>query len=71
MYGQHHPIGDVMVSVLASSAEYRGFEHRSGHTETLWRKRKDWSARNHNNVSKWNDTCLSKTNGHHHHITEN
>jgi hypothetical protein len=58
-----------MVSVLSFSAVDRGFESRSGKTKdykigiccfsakhaTLRRKSKDWLARNHNNVSKWND----------------
>jgi len=59
----------IIVSVLASSAVDRGFEPRSGqpkdyeigiccfsgrHT-ALRRKSKDWSARNQNNVSQWND----------------
>jgi hypothetical protein len=58
-----------MVSVLASSAVYSGFELRSGQTKdyktgmcclsskhtALWRKNKDWSARNQNNVSEWSD----------------
>ena len=62
-------IGDVMVSVLASSVVDPGFEPRSGHTKdykigvccfsakhaALRRKSKDWSARNQNNVSEWRD----------------
>ena len=62
-------IGDVMVSVLASSAVNRGFEPRSGQTKdyrigiccfsakhtALRRKNKDWLARNQNNVSEWSD----------------
>jgi hypothetical protein len=62
-------IGSVMVSVLASSAIYCGYEPRSGQTKeykigiccfssknsSLRRKSKDWLARNQNNVSKWND----------------
>ena len=58
-----------MVSVLASSAVDRVFEHRSGQTKdykigiccfsakhaTLRRKSKDWLARNQNNVSEWSD----------------
>jgi hypothetical protein len=58
-----------MVSVLASSAVDRGFEPWSGLTKdykigiccfstnhaALWRKSKDWLARNQNNVSKWID----------------
>jgi len=58
-----------MVSVLASSAVDRGFEHRSGQTKSykigiccfsanhapLRRKSKDWLARNQNNVSEWGD----------------
>ena len=56
-------------SVLASSAVNRGFEPRSGQTKdykidiccvfakyaALRSKRKDWLARNQNNVSKWNN----------------
>ena len=66
---QKHRIGDVMVSVLASSAVDRGFEPRSGQTKdytigiccfsanhaALRRKSKDWLARNQNNVSEWSD----------------
>ena len=62
-------IGGVMVSVLASSAVYRGFEPRLGQPKdfkigmctfsakhaALRRKSKDWSARNQNNVPEWND----------------
>ena len=62
-------IGDVMVSVLTSSAVDREFESRSGHTKdykigicffsakhtALRRKSKDWLARNQNNVSEWSD----------------
>ena len=54
-----------MVSVLASSVEYRGFKLRSGQTKdyeigmcffstkhtTLMRKHKDWIARNQDTVS--------------------
>ena len=60
-------IGDVMVSVLASSAVDRGFDPRSGQAKdyksdiccfstkraVLRRKRKDWLARNQNNVFEW------------------
>ena len=62
-----------MVSVLASSAVYRGFESRSDQTKgytigiscfsakhaAFRRKSKDWLARNQNNVSEWSDmsTC--------------
>ena len=66
---QKHRIGDVMVSVLASSAVDRGFEPRSGETKdyeigiccffakhaALRRKSKHWLARNKNNVSEWSD----------------
>jgi hypothetical protein len=62
-------IGDVMVSVLTSSAVDREFKSRSGHTKdykigicffsakhtALRRKSKDWLARNQNNVSEWSD----------------
>ena len=67
-----------MVSVLASSAVDRVFEHRSGQTKdykigiccfsakhaTLRRKSKNWLARNQNNVSEWSDmSCLQNYNG--------
>ena len=66
---QAHRIGGIMVSVLASSALDRGFDPRSGQTKdyqigfycfsakhaALWRKSKDWLARNRNNVSEWSD----------------
>ena len=62
---QKHRIGGVMVSVLALSAIDRGFEPRSGQTKdyaigmccfsaehaALWRKSKDWLARDHDNMS--------------------
>ena len=58
-----------MVSVLASSAVDRGFEPRSVKPKTiklvvvashaaLRRKRKDWLARNQNNVSEWGDVSI-------------
>jgi hypothetical protein len=60
-------IGSVMVSILASSAVDRGFEHgrvkdykigiccfSAKHT-ALRSKSKDWLARNQNNVSEWSD----------------
>ena len=66
---QKHHISGVMVSMLASSAIYRGFEPRSGQTKdytigiccfsakhaALRRKSKDWLARNQNKVSEWSD----------------
>ena len=65
-------IGGVMVSMLASSAVDRGFEPRSGQTKdyeigiccfsakfaALWRKSKDWLARNQENVSEWGDIYI-------------
>jgi hypothetical protein len=62
-------IGDIMLSVLASSAVDRMFEPPSGQTKdykigiycfstkhtALRRKIKDWLARNQNNVSEWSD----------------
>jgi hypothetical protein len=62
-------ISGIMVSMLASSAVNRGFEHRSGQTKdykigiscfstkhaALRRKSKDLLARNQNNVSEWSD----------------
>jgi hypothetical protein len=61
--------GGIMVSVLASSAEERGFAPRSGQTKdyiigmccfsakhsALRRKSKDCLSRNQNNVSEWSD----------------
>jgi hypothetical protein len=63
-----------MVSVLASSAVDRGFEHRSDQTKdykigiccfsgkhaTLRRRSKDWLARNQNNVSEWSDLSIRR-----------
>ena len=65
-------ISGVMVSVLASSAVDRGFEPQSGQTKdfkigiccfsakhaALWRKCKDWLARNQDNVSEWGDMSI-------------
>ena len=62
-------ISSVMVSVLASSAIYCGYEPRSCQTKEytigiccfsaknapLRRNSKDWLARNQNNVSEWSD----------------
>ena len=61
-----------MVSVIASSAIYRGFEPRSGQTKdckigiccfsakhtALKRKNKDWLAWNQNSVSEWSDMSI-------------
>jgi hypothetical protein len=65
-------IDGVMVSVLASSAEVRGFEPRSGQTKdyeigicclstkhaALRRKSKDWLAQNQDNVSEWGNMSI-------------
>jgi len=65
-------IGGVMVSVLCSSAEDRGFELLSdkpkdcaigiccfsAEDETLRGKGKDWLARNQDNVSEWSDMSI-------------
>ena len=65
-------IGSVIVSVLASSAVYRGFESRSGQTKDyqlvfvaynakhaeLRRKSKDWLPRNQDNVSEWSNMYI-------------
>ena len=62
-----------MVSVLASSSIDRGFEPWSGQTKDykigmccfsakyagLWKKSKDWLARNQNNVPEWSDMSTS------------
>ena len=62
-------VGDVMASMLASSAVDRGLESRSGQTKdyesgiccfsakptALRRKSKDWLVRNQDNVSEWSD----------------
>ena len=62
-------IGDIMVSMLASSVIDSGFEPWSGQTKdyeidicsfsakhaVLRRKIKDWLARNQNIVSEWSD----------------
>jgi hypothetical protein len=61
-----------MVSVHASSAVDRGYEHRSGQTKdnkigiccfsakhaALRRKSKYWLGRNQNNVSEWSDMSI-------------
>ena len=61
-----------MVTILASSAVDRGFEHRSGQPKhykiciccfsarnaELRRKNKDWLVRNQDNVSKWGDMSI-------------
>jgi hypothetical protein len=66
-------IGDIMISMLTSSAVDCGFEPRSGQTNdykisiccfsaknaALRRKSKDWSAQNHN-VSKWSEMSTSR-----------
>ena len=65
-------IGDVMVSVLASSEIDRVFEYRLGQTknyeigiccfsakhEALTIKGKDWLARNQDNVSEWSNIFI-------------
>jgi hypothetical protein len=62
-------INGVMVSVLASSAVDSGFDPRSCQTKdyeigiccfftkhtAFRRKRKDWLAQNHDNMSEWSD----------------
>ena len=62
----------AIVSVLASSVVDRGFEPRSGQTKdckigiccfsamyaAFRRKRKDWLARNQDNVPKWGDMSI-------------
>ena len=67
-------IGDVMVSVLASSAVDRGFEPQSGQTKDykigIWcfsakhaairRKNKDLVAGYQNNVSEWSDMSIHR-----------
>ena len=79
-------IDGVMVSVLTSSVEDRGFEPRSGQTKDckigiccfsakqggLRRKSKDWLALNQNNVSEWGDMSTRglKQSGPHHHFIE-
>ena len=63
-----------MVSMLAMNAVDRGFESRSGQTKNykigacffsakhaaLRRKRKDWLARNQENVSEWDDMSMDR-----------
>jgi hypothetical protein len=62
-----------MVSMLASSAVYRGFKPLLGQTKdykigiscfstkntALWRKSKDWLIRNQDNVSEWGDMSIA------------
>jgi len=61
-----------MIRVLASSAVDQGFDHQSGQTKdykigiccfsakhaALRKKKKDWSARNQDNVSEWGDMFI-------------
>jgi len=71
---QNH-VGGVVVSMLALSAVNHGFELRSGQTKVskigiccfsaikhaaLRRKRKDWLARNQDNVSEWDDLSIRR-----------
>ena len=72
----HYRIGGLMVSVLVSSVVDRGFESQSGHTKdckigiccfsakhaSLRRKRKDWLARNQENVFRWGNMAISGQN---------
>jgi hypothetical protein len=90
-------VGDVMVSVLVPSVVDCGFVPRSGQTKDyeigicrfsfkhveLRRKKKDWLARNQNNVSEWSNmsicallfrgtsTIKIQLSGPHHHFFEN
>jgi len=73
LYFQNH-IGDVMATVFASSAVYRGFKTKSSQTKdykigiccfsanhaALRRKKKDWLVRNQDNVSKWGDMSIRR-----------
>ena len=61
-----------MISMLALSVVYRGFEPRLGQTKdykigicclsakqsALRRKRKDWLIRNQDNVSEWSEISI-------------
>ena len=65
-------ISGIMVSMLASSVVGCGFEPRSGQTKdykigiccfsatqaALRSRRKDWFARNQDNVSEWGDMSI-------------
>jgi hypothetical protein len=69
---ENNRIGSVMVSVFASSAVDRGFEHWSGQTKNykigifcvsakhaaLSSKSKEWMAGNQNNVSELGDMSI-------------
>ena len=74
MYTRTNHISSIMVSLLTSSAVYRGFEPRldqikdyktgiccfpAKHT-ALRSRSKDWLARNQNDVSKWSDTSTHR-----------
>jgi hypothetical protein len=68
----YNDISGVMVSVLASSAVARWFEHLSGQTKdykigiccfsakrtALRSKSKDWLTQNQDNVSEWGDITV-------------
>ena len=74
MYTKHKysSSGDIMVSVLASSAVDPGFEPHSDQTKdykfgiscfsakhaALRRKSKNWLARNQDNVSEWDEMSI-------------
>ena len=87
-------ISRVMVSMLASSAVDCGFKLWSGQTKgykigicyfstkhaSLWRKNKDWLARNQDNVLEWGDMSIRGLlfqwaslvqNEPHHHLIDN
>jgi hypothetical protein len=67
-------LGDVMLSMLASSTVDHGFHPRSGLTKdykigtcsfsakhaALRRKNKDWLALNQDNVSEWSDMSIRR-----------
>ena len=65
-------IGGLMVSLLTSGAVEREFEPRSGQTKdykigiccfstkhaAIRKKKKDWLARDHDNMSEWDDISI-------------
>jgi hypothetical protein len=59
-------IDGVMVIMLASSAVNHGFDYNidmccvSGKHAALWRKSKDWLARNQDNVAEWGDMSVRR-----------
>ena len=53
-------IGGVIVSLLSSSVVDRGLVLQSGRIKAHSIKKKDWLARNRDNVSEWEDISIRR-----------